>query len=185
MIIMTCSLILSASAGIFVAVKAASKKSVQIKEVTATRADRAKEMNELAAALIKELDRIKKNGNKNAADLQYVVRGIQSIVRASWKLNSFYGTRGPTSFLKILHSSSQLEADNPSNDYIENLRYTLENITPTCTSMMISGEDGDEVTDVTYKGNAKFESAANRLDWHVQKKLQKTFNERTQEGRKW
>lgn len=185
MIVMTCSAVLSVSAAVFIAVKSASKVPVKISELPATRADRAKEMNELAAALIKELDRIQKN-SKNTNDLVYVVRGIQSIIRASWRLNSYYGTRGPTSFLKILHSSSQLEADSPSKGYIELLKDIIKDIIPICTSMVLSGEDGNEVTTVTYNGNRQLETAASRLDQHVQAKLRKTFNEQMkEEGRKW
>lgn len=182
MILMTACLIASASAGVVAAIKVSSRKEVRIAVSRASRADVAQQINELAIVTVAELERMLKiTGPYNSDELARVNQDIRKMIRATWSPHVFYWGHAVAPFLRAFDSAAQMEKSNPSDAYVRLLRHMVIQIRPHCCTLILKGDNGDNVTDSAYQAGKTFKELARDLDSH----FNTAFERKSRTSRRW
>lgn len=137
------SAIVASIGAVLFAHKIARPQSVKVVRTPMNKVDLVKEFSSLSKLLLAELDRIQASSKKSPADLELVVKSLETIIKKAWALDSFYGERDVVTFLNVLKTSLALEREDVSSDYLRTLKDVVTKFVPLCSEAIIRGDQNE------------------------------------------
>jgi hypothetical protein len=149
MIVTLCTFAASVAGAALAAYKINSSKTEKVIFLRKENITMGKECSALSKVLVDELTRMQSATLINPTDLDFVTKALESMVRTTWDKKGYYYNDYIVPFINVLRASRSLERDNPSLEYLTELKATIAHVGASCSEAMIRGETG-EINSFTY-----------------------------------
>lgn len=107
------------------------------------------ESSDLSKLLVDELSRMQVAAVIHPTDVEFVTKSLESIIRNTWDEGGYYYKDYVIPFINILRASCILERNDPSAEYLKELKNIVHTIGTACAEANIREETG-EITSFTY-----------------------------------